>query len=238
MLFIVPGEQYNRIEAFAGNKQSQLLQEVKRALLVTFPRTDLRADGQVVVAPFETYDVDIVPAFRFASGPNAGSYLTAHTADGGSWRLSNPLAEYRWITSVDAATLGKATILMKMLKAWKRECNVEIKSVCLEIAAGVFVNQWEHRGKGVAYYGWMVRDFFGFMLEYVNGRTRPAGIQEWIPLGDSWQSKCQTAYSHAAKACEYEYLDNPVSATSEWQKIFGSQFEIDWLSGLLSGIGA
>jgi hypothetical protein len=56
----------------------------------------------VIVAPFETCSVDIVPAFRYVSGPNMGSYLTAHTGEGGSWRLSSPVAEYNWLKSVDA----------------------------------------------------------------------------------------------------------------------------------------
>ena len=79
----------------------------------------------------------------------------------------------------------------------------------------------------------MVRDFFAFMLNYVNGRAKPAGINEWIPLGDAWQTKCQTAYNRAAKACNYEHQDDTYNASSEWQKIFGSQFQLDWANSLL-----
>ena len=235
MLFVLPADVYNRVETLAGNKQSALLQEVKRALLVTFPNTDLSADGQVIVAPFQTYNVDIVPAFRYVTGPYTGSYLIAHTSDGGSWRLSNPVAEYNWLKSVDAVSAGKASDLVRMLKAWKRECNVELKSICLEIAAGVFVNQWANRGNGIgySYYDFMIRDFFAFLLNYVNGSAKPAGIDEWIPLGDAWQTKCQTAYNRAVKACNYEHQDDAYNASSEWQKIFGSQFHIDWGNSLL-----
>lgn len=235
LLFVLPGSVYSRVENLSGNKQSALLQEVKNALLGTFPTTDLSADGQVIVAPFQTYSVDIVPAFRYDSGPNAGSYLTACTASGGSWRLSNPVAEYNWLRAVDAVSNGKATDLVRMLKAWKRECNVEMKSVCIEIAATVFVNQWVHRDKGIgySYHDWLIRDFFEFLLNYVNGSAKPAGITEWIPLGDAWASKCQTAYDRAVKACGFEHTDDSYSASSEWQKIFGSQFHIDWTTALL-----
>jgi hypothetical protein len=37
----------------------------------------------------------------------------------------------------------------------------------------------------MAYYDWMVRNFFQFLLGYVNDNARPAGINEWIPLGDA-----------------------------------------------------
>ena len=221
MIFVLPWQEYSRIEALSGNKQSALLQEVKRVLLGTFPTTGLSADGQVVVARFQTCDVDVVPAFRF----DDGKYLIAHTGEGGLWRLSNPVAEYNCLKRVDAASYGKGSDLVRMLKAWKRECSVEMKSVCLEIAATVFVDQWPHRAKAsdTSYHDHMVRDFFAFLLNYVNGSARPAGIDRWIPLGDCWQSKCQSAYNRAVKACAYEQADDGLNACLEWQKVFGYQ---------------
>ncbi len=241
MLFVLPWNEWGRIDALAGNKQSQLLQEVKRALFATFPSTALAADGPVVIAPFQTYNVDIAPAFLF---PNdgaacAGQYYIAHTPNGGSWRLSNPVAEYKWLQQTDAATSGKVTHLIKMLKAWKRECNVDIKSVCLEILANLFVSQWEHRNQTIFYYDWMIRDFFAFMMRYANGQLKPAGIDEWIQLDDNWQAKAQTAYNRSVKACESERTDNGFAASQEWQRIFGSQFHIDWVASFLAAsIGA
>lgn len=52
MLFVLPWDVYTRIDALTGYKQSQLLQEVRRTLLVTFPNTRMSADGQAVIAPF------------------------------------------------------------------------------------------------------------------------------------------------------------------------------------------
>ena len=233
MLFVLPAGVYGRLESLTGNKQSQLLQEVRRALLLTFPNTDIGADGQAIVAPFQTYNVDIVPAFRLINGEFDGKYLIADTTDGGRWRLSDPVAEYNWLRQVDAASAGKATHLIKMLKAWKRKCNVEIKSVCLEVLANVFVTQWQHRHETIFYYDWMVRDFFAFMLYYVNGWARPAGIAEQIPLRNGWESKCWTAYNRALKACDYERANDGFAASSEWQEIFGSQFHLDWVHSLL-----
>ena len=238
MLFVLSREVYLRIEGLAGNKQSQLLQEVRRALLVTFPNTEIGADGQAVVAPFQTYNVDTVPAFHFISGEFAGQYLIADTTDGGRWRYSHPVAEYNWLRQVDAASAGKATHLIKMLKAWKRECNVDIKSICLEVLANVFVTQWKYRDQTVFYYDWMIRDFFAFMLNHVNGWTRPAGITEQIQLGDAWVTKCRSAYNRALKACDYEHADDGFAASSEWRKIFGSQFHGEWFDSLFSAASA
>lgn len=220
MLFVLPWREYTRIEQLAGNKQSQLLQEAKDVLGETYPGTDLRADGQVVVAPFQTYKVEIIPAFRF----DDGTYITAHTANGGSWRASNPAVECQWIQYADSVSAGKATHLIKMLKPWKRECSVDIKSISLEVAACVFVTNWAYRLQTIFYYDWMVRDFFEFMLRYRWGWNIVPGTQEKIQLGDAWGTKCESAYQRAFKAERYEKANDGDAAAQEWRKVFGNQF--------------
>jgi hypothetical protein len=225
VIFILPRTDFYRIDRLTGNKHSQLLQEVKNTLLNTFPNTDVRGDGPVVKVPFSTYACELLPVFVC----DDGTHLTAHTRDGGSWRYSNPHAEYKWLVDVDGRTGGKATHLIKMVKAWKRECNVDIKSICLEIVAGVFVDAWQHRNQTIFYYDWMIRDFFQHMLTTlaVDGWAKPAGVDLKIPLGNNWQNKARTAYERALKACEYEHADNGYAASMEWRKIFGSQFALD-----------
>ena len=233
MLFILPDADCGRICQLAGNKQSQLLREVKDVLLGTFPSTDLRADGQVVLAPFETYDVEVVPAFRLPDG----KFLTPHTDNNGSWRTSNPVAEYQNLHNADLASGGKATHLTMMAKAWQKECNVELKSTSIEVLAAIFATTWEHRHQSV-YYDWMIRDFLGFLFQYVNGRTRIVGTDEWLDLGSAWQSKLRTAYERARTACEYERADEGFSASLEWQKIFGSKFNTTTgFLAMLAGVG-
>lgn len=220
MLYLLPVSEYYRINQVNGNGQSQLLQEVKRTLASTFPRTDLSADGQVVKAPFVSFAVDVVPAFRC----DDGTYLTCHTPNGGSWRSTNPHAEFKEIALNDALYGNKATHLTKMLKAWKRTCNVPLKSIVLEITACAFVSQWPHRQQSVFWYDWMVRDFFSFLINFRNGTAKLPGIQETIFLGDEWASRCESAYSRSLKACEYEHEDYPNLSEDEWKNIFGDQF--------------
>jgi hypothetical protein len=220
MIFILPSSEYSRINGIQGNKQSYLLQEVKGVLLDTFPSTDIKGDGPVVKIPFSTYYLEVVPVFRW----EGDLFITPHTKNGGSWGHTNPASEIQWLKDVDDASLGKATHLVKMLKTWKQECNVELRSICLEIAATIFLNQWPERQKTMMYYDWMIRDFFAFLLRYGNGKAKPAGIDEWIPLGDAWVSKCQSAYDRSVKACAHEHEDQAWAAALEWQKIFGSQF--------------
>jgi len=67
-LFLLPDHVYHRFQQRSGNRQSQLLQEVKDALLVTNTRTNMRADRQVVVVPFDAVTVEVAVGFRCADG--------------------------------------------------------------------------------------------------------------------------------------------------------------------------
>src|SRR5690348_1150549 len=51
VLFKLPFSVYQRYQAKYGNKQSQLLQEVKGVLEERYSSTRMRGDGQVVVIP-------------------------------------------------------------------------------------------------------------------------------------------------------------------------------------------
>jgi hypothetical protein len=236
MIFVMPPAELLRFEGVVWNRQSYLLQEVKDALLGTFWNTDIKGDGPVVKVPFDSYKVEVVPCF--AAGD--GLFLNAHTKEGGRWAISSPRSELAHLDRTDAASNGMARHLIRMLKAWKQTCNVEIRSVCLEIVAVVFLDQWANSGKEMVYYDFMVRDFFEFLLRHrVGGWAKPAGINEHILMGDCWQSKADSAYARACKACDYEKADDAYCAVDEWKKIFGNQFHhaqsetISYLAGLL-----
>lgn len=230
MIFVLPPSEYQRVNGLAG-RQSAFLQEVKNELLERWPSTDIRGDGPVVKVPFDSYEFEVCPVFRLQDD----TFITPHTKNGGRWGVTNPAAEIAWLKAVDARTGGKATHLNRMLKAWKRECSVDIKSISLEVLATLFVDQWPHNGQTIYYYDWMVRDFFAYLLKFaVGGWVQPAGITERIILGDKWQSKCLSAYRRATKACEYERADDYSTASIEWNKIFGSQFRIDYQLGILA----
>ena len=240
MLFVLPWDVYTRIEALTGNKQSQLLQEVRRTLLVTFPNTEIAADGQAVVAPFQTYNVDIVPGISLhrwrlrwpVSDRGQHGWRTVALVQSGG-RVQLPAGRWTRYRPGRRRTSSRCSRRGSASATWRSNPSAS------RLLATVFVTQWEHRHQTIFYYDWMIRDFFAFMLNYVNGWARPAGITEQILLGDCWESKCRTAYSRALKACDYERADDDIAAASEWQKIFGSQFHVNWMRHLLlAGVGA
>jgi hypothetical protein len=220
ILFELPSSEFSKYDSSTYNGQSRLLQDIKKILQKTYPRTDIRADGQIVSVPFTSYKVEVLPAFRRQDG----SYYYPDTHNGGSWKITNPKAEMKHVSDSNARSKGNTVRLIKMIKAWKRYCNVPIKSLVIELRAINFLSKWEYYDKSATYYDWMVRDFFSELLEYVNGNCKIPGIDEKVQYGDAWESKVKSASTKSLKACEYEAKEDHNSATVEWKKIFGDRF--------------
>lgn len=90
ILVELPSNLFDRYNNLSGNSQSRLLQAVRNAILNVYPRSDVRADGQVVKIAFsDGMDFEIVPAFKSWDG----SYRYPDTNTGGSWKSTNPKAE-------------------------------------------------------------------------------------------------------------------------------------------------
>lgn len=220
LFYRLPDEMFASINGRQGNKQSQLLQEVKTVLQGTYPQTDMRGDGQVVVVNFNSLMIEVVPAFLLQNG----TYIICDTNNGGSWKPANPIAEIRSVQQADIATGGAARTLLKMLKIWKRECNVPLKSYLLETLVCEYLPRSAWGTNGFFWYDWMVRDFLGYLISRANTWLLVPDGQS-VFLGEEWKSRAETAYSRAVLACEYEKNDWVAEAGDEWQKIFGTRIQ-------------
>lgn len=96
MLVELPKDEYERFDTLKGNGQSRLLQTVKKAILTTYPRSNVRGDGQVVVIEFsDGIRFEVLPAFRQidSTGNWNGQYTYPDSNMGGNWLTTNPKAE-------------------------------------------------------------------------------------------------------------------------------------------------
>ncbi len=90
ILLELPKKEYQSHNDIRGNGQSRLLQAVRVAVLSTYPKSTVRADGQVVKIDFsDGIKFEILPAFNNLDG----TYTYADTNDGGQWKSTNPKAE-------------------------------------------------------------------------------------------------------------------------------------------------
>ncbi|MDF1599709.1 hypothetical protein PZ895_07955 [Mesorhizobium sp. YIM 152430] len=222
VLFQLPYSVYEQYQRREGNKQSQLLQEIRGVLLKSYPYTAIRGDGPAVVVPFSSYNVEVIPAFKLEDG----KYWVCITAGGGSYKAADYEAERVAISSSTTRSNGNTRELVKMMKRWQTHCAVPIKSFWFEILAVDFINSWEHAGKSRTWYDWMVRDFLVYLVGKENSYVFAPGTWEAMSLGSAWTSKARTARDRAINACEHEAGSRPISAGEEWQKIFGTDIPL------------
>jgi hypothetical protein len=218
LLFILPIDVYYRFQQRQGNIQSQLLQEVRDVLRLTYRSTDIRGDGQVVVIPFDTFQVEVAPAFH----RQGGGYLVCDTNAGGRYKYVDPDAELADLTAGDSRYNGNVRKLTRLLKQWQRYCTVPIKSFHLEAAIKGLLPKVTYGGNDEFWFDWLVRDAFAHLISCANGSFVMPVTGETIAVGDQWLSRAQSAYERAAKACSYEYNNEQYLAGVEWQKIFGT----------------
>lgn len=219
LFFVLPNDIFYRFDARTGNKQSQLLQHVRDVVSATYPQTRIRGDGQVVVVGFNSIEIEIVPAFI----AQREGLITCDSNDGGRWKLVNPAGEAVALDQADTTFNGNVRKITRILKQWKRHCNVPIKSFQIEQFVQEALARMAWGGYGEFWFDWIVRDVFAHMIGRGGGGFwMPGNPGEWISLGDGWISKAISAYERARKACEYERLNMNMAAGSEWQKIFGN----------------
>ncbi len=219
VIFVLPYSEFKRYDSRSGNGQSHLLQDIKNILLKKYSNTNMRADGQVVMVNFVSYYVEVVPSFLLN-----GSYYIPDTNNGGRWKLTDPKSEMENIQISNKRTEGNTIRLIKMIKAWKFNCSVEIKSLVIELTVVDFLNLYQYYDKGSTYYDWMVRDYFKYLLSKVSNSSYIPGTYESIAYGNSWEPKAKSALSSAENACNLESENLPYTATAEWKKLFGIRF--------------
>lgn len=217
IIFLLPSNVYHRFAKRSGNRQSQLLQEIKEVLFQRYSQTTMQADRQVVVVPFNSTSIEVAPGFRCTDG----SIIVCDTKHGGGYKTSTAEAEAHELIDSDTRWNGNTRALIRMLKQWQYECNVPLKSFQIERLAIEFMDVWRHSIYDEFWYDWMVRDFFAYLIARPSGTLRMPGTFESVALGSDWLSYAKFAYFHACRACDYERDNFELLAGQTWQKIFG-----------------
>jgi hypothetical protein len=218
VLYLLPPEVYYQYEGRTGNKQSQLLQEVRDVLRNTFWQTEIKADRHVVSVPFGKGEVELAVGFRY----DDQSIRVCDTKDGGSWIISTAEAEAYSLSVSDLASNGNTRALIRMLKCWQDHHKVPLKSFVIERLVIEFMLCWSHRDRGVFWYDWMVRDFFAFLLSKQGHVIYMPGNNEAVHLGYDWVHKAKRAHANAVEAEGNERGNYQYLAGDAWQKIFGT----------------
>lgn len=103
IMVILPKDKYEQYDQYGNNGQSRLLQSVKDAVKSPYPRSDIRADGQVVKINFsDGMRFEILPAFEQAGLYGRTTYIYPDSNMGGNWLSTNPKVEQDAMRKKDA----------------------------------------------------------------------------------------------------------------------------------------
>lgn len=225
MLFQIPSSEYARYNSYSGNGQSALLQAVRTSIGRTYPTTSVRADGQVILVPFnDGITFEVVPAFE-----NVDMSFTFPDANsGGSWKTTNPRPEIQAVRKRNTETNYNLVPLCRMMRDWKNKWSVPVGGLLIDTLAYQFIENWPYRDKSYLYYDFMCRDFFKWMADQSATQEwwRAPGSSQYVWGKGLFQYKANRCYNIACAAIEHETAapKREWSAKLKWREVFTTNF--------------
>jgi len=216
MIYMLPISEWYR---FKNNRQSALLQEVKNAILLSYPNTEICGDGQVIVVSFTNHVVEVVPAFELEDG----NFKYPDTNNGGSWKITKPREELAEVKAFNGRKNRNYRRLCKMIRAWKNKHGVNMSGMLIDTLVYNFLDSTiEYDDKSYTYYDWMVRDFFKYLSDEENREYYFApGSNQKVYVKKRFQAKAKKAYNLCIEAITAE---KQVGVNKKWKKLFGRAF--------------
>jgi hypothetical protein len=216
-IFIVLDAKY-----YEADGQASLLDNVRRVLLKTYPKTPkISRNGQAVTITFTDFMVDVVPAFH----RQGGGYLIPDTLQN-RWLATNPKTHIDLVRQENAVHGGDLVPIVKMIKGWNRNTNDAFVSFYLELLAiKIFTNVT------ISDYPSGMRFFFDKGREAIRYK-----VPDLVPYGgqvgglrnvttvEQAQSRFQTAFNRARTAELNAGFGDIEVAIDGWRKIFGDYF--------------
>ncbi len=225
MLMQLPYSVYEQYNGYSGNGQSALLQAVKRSVEKTYSTTSIKADGQVLLVPFDDgITFEVVPGFLNKDN----SYTHPDANSGGSWKVTNPRPEIEAIRTRSADCNGNLVPLCRMMRAWKNYWSVPIGGLLIDTLAYQFIENYVYRDKSYFYYDFMCRDCFEWMAVQNEEQEfwKAPGSGSWVYGKGLFQYKAKRCYNIALEAIEYDAATpkREWSAKQKWREIFGTAY--------------
>lgn len=223
--FTLPNSVYHKYNAYTGNGQSALLQEVRTSLGRTYATSYVGGDGQVVAVNFtDGIRFEFLPVFLNDDGI---SFTFADSNDGGSWKTCNPRAEMNAFAERNlVAANGNLKAIGRMARIWKDKNSVPMSGMLVDTLAYQFIAGWPYRDKSYLYHDYLVRDFLLYLsnLDTSQQYWHAPGSGSYVWKKGNFQTKAKAAYGIALSAIDHEANDRPNTARNKWREIFGSTY--------------
>lgn len=224
LLFSLPREVKARFDSHQGNGQSDLLQEVKQVVAERYSRTDIRGDGQVVVVKFNSYTIELLPAFEKSDG----SYEYPDTHDGGSWKTTNPMPEQREARNMSSATDGVYVHLCNMLRIWGDHKGIVLGGLLIDTLVYNYLKSGKLQSSP-SYSDYPETLLNLFMLLSEEDKDK----KYWFALGSNQRvhDKGHGSFIDEAKSAYSALTDEDANLEEVLSDIFGNSFSSEVVDG-------
>lgn len=200
------------------------LDKFKEILDEAYPTTNKRRDRNCISMSFSEFKLDVVPGFEFEGG-----YYQIPDSVRKNWVPTDPFKFAEKITEVNKLMAGTFVPLIKMVKAWNRECKFILRSFHIEC---MMYNHFRYFSTGYDY-PWMLQNFFaalpGHLLTAVYDPVMGDRVDTYLD-NDALITDRSIAYEKAKKAAAkskeaYEDQEKyPSVAIGEWKEVLGEFF--------------
>lgn len=151
ILVEVPSKFYVQYSYTTYNPQSRLLQVIKNALLTSWPKSDIRGDGQVVVVDFfDGMKFEVLPAIPQTDSWGRVTYKYPDTHMGGNWKSTNPKAEQDAMREKNRTSNGLLFDTCKHIR-FIRDNNYSsyhLSGIVIDSFVYVAMGNWRHLNSG------------------------------------------------------------------------------------------
>lgn len=221
LIFVLPDNLYSKYNNREGNKQSQLLQDVKSSISKTYSKSIVRGDGQVVVIEFSNDYIEVCPAFL----ENDGSFTYPDANKGGKWKKTNPIPESSEMNNFDKKCNGNLINLCRIIRAWKNKFGVKISGLLIDsLVYNFFLSNPDYKSISLKQYDILILNFFDYLKNLDDDRSywyAPGSNQHVYKKNSNFKSKAKKAY----KIVEEAISKNENKRVYEiWRKLFGKTF--------------
>lgn len=221
ILVFLPLQQYYRYNGYTYNGQSHLLQNVKNTLQATYPRTNMKGDGQVISVNFGDICFEVVPAFEFIDG----DIRYPDTNNGGRWKSTNPRAEIKEMDKANKMSNKNLKHLCRMIRSWNYFNGVGLPGDLIDSTCYHFIKSRDCDGVSYSYYDWMCRDYFKYVVNNKNRKIwSMPGSNRNVDMASNMSYHAKRAYNLALQAIEYARNDRVYTSCLKWREVFGTKF--------------
>lgn len=175
MLVEIPESEFKCYDLQKGNGQSRFLQAVKDAIMSVYPRSDIRADGQVIVINFtDGIRFEVVPAFPNVDWWGNTTYTYPDTNMGGNWKSTNPKAEQEAIREKDKNSGGLLIDTCKHIRFIRDNyyTSYHLSGILIDAFAYEAIQDWHYTRDGEQYISSGVT-YEEALLNYYNNYSVP-----------------------------------------------------------------